>query len=155
MPKKRKRENGAPVRSGALREIARVRTATEGYARRIEAAPTDNGMGFAIEFRVQVDGQEIGVDHIQIADGVEALEAVLTLYDGLGVQFSRLALVWEGEERGEESHEQVLGRLTKANRRRLVRECATRPMTACAVGVHEGEVARLYVRSNFVRRGKQ
>lgn len=112
--------------------------------------PAGQGMAYAVEMRVLVDGLELGADDVQIALDEGALKGLLEQYNTLGIDFYKVAVIYPDRK---EEHEQARGRLTKKSRRLVIEEASRQPVTIAILGEHDGETCCLYVRSNYPRKG--
>lgn len=111
-------------------------------------------MSYAIELRFDHQGQELGVDRVQIAHSLVGLKRIVEEYNGMGINFTRLAVM--DESTGEKSEVVDLpgGKLTK-KAKRLIYSAQESPRTIAVYGETvsplsgQQEGACLYVRSNY------
>jgi hypothetical protein len=119
-------------------------------------APEGKPMSYAIELRFEHQGQELGVDRVQIAHSLAGLKALVDEYNEMDISYVRLAVM--DESTGEKSEVVDLpgGKLTK-KAKRLIYRAQESPRTIAVYGQAysplsgQQEGACLYVRSNHPR----
>jgi hypothetical protein len=115
---------------------------------------SDKAMSYAVELRFDHQGQELGIDRVQIALSLTSLKRVVEEYNEMGINFTRLAVM--DESTGEKSEVVDLpgGKLTK-KAKRIIYSAQESPRTIAVYGETisplsgQQEGACLYVRSNY------
>lgn len=134
----------------------KVPTAPTIASYQLSDAPAGKGMSYAIELRFDHQGQELGVDRVQIAHSLAGLKAIVDEYNDMDISFLRLAIMDESTGEKSEVIDLPGGKLTK-KAKRLIYSAQESPRTIAVYGQAysplsgQQEGACLYVRSNHPR----
>jgi hypothetical protein len=113
-------------------------------------------VAYSVELLFNHEGKETGVDDAQICLSQKALRDLIEEYNEMGITFSLLVVIVQGESDREEALPP--GKLTKRWKRFILDQAARPRVTVAVAGYapnpHEGnavEPACLYIRSNHPR----
>jgi hypothetical protein len=153
---RKQEKRGKAVQAPPHRRAAPGKQARTSYEARPVNPQEGERLAFSVELRFNANGQEVGVDNVQIALSIPALRDLVNEYDGMGITFKALVVILQGETR--EEHDLLPGKITKKWKRFILEQAASDPGITLAIVGHAPdplsqnvEPACLYIRSNYPR----